>query len=136
MDNVDCPPWGVKGGMAGRSGRFVLNPGTKDERRLNALEEGVKMRRGDILRIETVGGGGCGHPFDREPERVLRDVLGGFVSAESARKDYGVVLSADGERVDEAATETVRRDERWEVKMFHRGAYYDADEWYAEHATA
>lgn len=136
MDNVDCPPWGVKGGMAGRSGRFILNPGTPEEKRLRALEEGVVMRRGDMLRIETVGGGGCGHPFDREPERVLRDVLGEFVSAESARKDYGVVLTEAGDRVDEAATEAARREDRWETKMFHRGEYYDADGWYADQASA
>ncbi|MDH3236142.1 MAG: hydantoinase B/oxoprolinase family protein [Alphaproteobacteria bacterium] len=136
MDNVDCPPWGVNGGMAGRSGRFILNPGKSDEKRLNALEEGVKMRRGDVLQIETVGGGGCGHPFDREPERVLRDVLGGFVTPESAHRDYGVVLNEDCESVDAAATEAYRREQRWDVKMFHRGAYFDADEWYAEHASA
>lgn len=136
MDNVDCPPWGVKGGMAGRSGRFILNPGTPNEKRLRALEENVVMRSGDILRIETVGGGGLGHPFDREPERVLRDVLGGFVSVESAREDYGVVLTEDGEGIDEAATKAVRREERWEVKLFHRGTYFDAEEWYAEHSSA
>ncbi len=136
MDNVECPPWGVKGGMAGRSGRFTLNPGTASEKRLRSLEEGVIMRRGDILRIETVGGGGCGHPFDREPERVLRDVLGGFISAHSAREEYGVVLTQEGEEVDEAATEAVRREERWDVEMFHRAGYFDADGWYAEHASA
>ncbi len=136
MDNVDCPPWGVKGGMAGRSGRFTLNPGTPNEKRLKALEEGVVMGRGDILRIETVGGGGCGHPFDREPERVLCDVLGGFISVECALEDYGVALTEDGESVDETETESARREGRWETKMFHRGGYFDADEWYAEQASA
>ena len=38
------------------------------------------LKRGDILRIETGGGGGHGHPFDRPAEKVLEDVLGGFVT--------------------------------------------------------
>ena len=58
------------------------------------------MRRGDVVRIETGGGGGWGHPFDREPERVLADVRGGFVSRASAEEHYGVVLAGDGLAVD------------------------------------
>jgi hypothetical protein len=48
------------------------------------------------VRIETGGGGGWGHPFDRESERVLADVCGGFVSRASAEEHYGVVLAGDG----------------------------------------
>ena len=62
------------------------------------------MRRGDVLRIATGGGGGWGHPFDREPERVLADVRGGFVSRQNAEAHYGVVLTADGLAIDPKAT--------------------------------
>ena len=44
------------------------------------------LKRGDVLRIETGGGGGYGHPFDRPPESVLDDVLGGFVTDDRARR--------------------------------------------------
>jgi len=36
---------------------------------------------------------------------VLADGREGFVSAEAAQRDYGVVLTADGDAVDEATTE-------------------------------
>jgi N-methylhydantoinase B len=130
MDNVANPPWGVNGGMSGRSGRFIVNPGRPDERQLKTMEDGVILKRGDVLRMETVGGGGSGHPFDRDPERVLTDVLGGFVGQQSALEDYGVVITEDG-TVDGSATEERRRQYRWPVKLFHRGGYYDEDEWYA-----
>jgi hypothetical protein len=39
---------------------------------------------------------------------VFADVREGFVSADAAARDYGVVLTADGGAVDEAAT-TKRR---------------------------
>jgi len=42
--------------------------------------------------------------LQRPPEQVLADVREGYVSAEAAARDYGVVLTADGSGVDEAAT--------------------------------
>jgi len=122
IDGVICPPWGVAGGQSGRPGRAVVNPGTKRERVLPPLSDGNSLVRGDILVIETGGGGGHGHPFDRPPEAVLEDVEGGFVSEQAALCDYGVVIR-DG-LLDEAATEALRRD-RPEAKAFHRGEYVD-----------
>jgi N-methylhydantoinase B len=42
--------------------------------------------------MELAGGGGFGHPFQRNPQAVLRDVVNGFVSIDAARDDYGVVI--------------------------------------------
>jgi N-methylhydantoinase B len=125
LDAVAFPPWGVSGGMSARPGRCVINPGTPRERVLEPLSDNNAVQRGDVVRVETGGGGGWGHPFDREPERVLRDVLGHFVSSESAEQDYGVCLSADGRSVDEAAT-AARRGDRPASALFHRGSYVEA----------
>lgn len=130
MDNVKHPPWGVNGGMCARSGRVTINPGKPDQLELAGLVDGIALRRGDIVRIETVGGGGWGHPFDREPQRVLADVVNGFVSAKAAREDYGVVLDAGETRIDADATRSHRHAHRWPTKLFHRHRYYDATEWY------
>ena len=46
---------------------------------------------------------GYSDPLDRDPARVLDDVLDGYISAETAEQDYGVVI-ATGNRVDEVAT--------------------------------
>jgi N-methylhydantoinase B len=86
------------------------------------LSDGNIVRRGDVIRVETGGGGGWGHPFDREPERVLEDVLSHFVSQASAEADYGVVLSADGRAVDERAT-IARRANRPPSELFHQNGY-------------
>lgn len=55
----------------------------------------------------TGGGGGWGDPRLRPVADVLRDVREGYVSAASAQRDYGVILSADG-NLDTAATERAR----------------------------
>ncbi|UFN48916.1 hydantoinase B/oxoprolinase family protein [Roseomonas sp. OT10] len=123
VDGVENPPWGAAGGQSGRPGRVVVNPGTGRERVLRPLSDGNRLVRGDILRIETGGGGGRGHPFDRPADAVLADVLGGLVSPEGAARDYGVVVASGA--VDAAAT-AARRADRPEARAFHRGSYADA----------
>jgi N-methylhydantoinase B len=122
IDSVENPPWGIAGGMSGGSGSVLLNGGTKDERRIAPLSDGTRLKRGDILRIETGGGGGHGHPFDRPVEAVLEDVRGGFVSVAAARRLYGVAIR--DEAVDEAATASLRSD-RPQGRAFHRKEYVD-----------
>jgi N-methylhydantoinase B len=123
VDSVKNPPWGIDGGMAGGSGRVLVNPGTNHERELAPLSDGNVLRHGDVLRIETGGGGGHGHPFDRAAELVAEDVAGGFVTAEAAQRLYGVAL-VDG-MIDKSATAKLRA-KRPETKAFHRHAYVDS----------
>ena len=55
----------------------------------------IKIRRGQKVRLETPGGGGCGDPAERDPTLVARDVRLGYVTREAARRDYKVVLRDD-----------------------------------------
>jgi len=129
MDNIRWPAWGVKGGMGGGAGRIVVNPGTLDERELRPMSEGNKLKKGDLVRIMTPGGGGWGSPLERAAEQVRDDVLDGFVSAESAARNYGVVLSDDRLGVDLAATAARRKElARMPRGLFHRHAYFDDEE--------
>ena len=123
QDNILFPPAGVSGGRAGRPGRCVVNPGRPDERRLAPMSDGTVVRRGDVVRLYTSGGGGWGDPLDRPAGRVRADVLGGFVSPAAAREDYGVILDAAG-HVDAAATEALRASRRGPLRMFHRGHFW------------
>ncbi len=129
MDNIRWPAWGVKGGMGGRPGRILVNPGMPDERELRPMSEGKKLQNGDLIRIMTPGGGGWGSPLLRDVEQVRDDVLDGFISAASARDDYGVVLSDDHSSVDASAT-AARRETlgRLPRGLFHRHGYFDDEE--------
>lgn len=98
-------PWGTLGGKAAQPSRFSLNPGTPRERVLGNVDF-VIAEPGDVIHIHSPGGGGRGDPLDREPERVLLDVERGYVSLDSARDDYGVIIK-DG-AIDAEATRAVR----------------------------
>ncbi len=65
-----------------------------------------KLGAADVFAFYPPGGGGYGDPLDRAPGRVLTDVLNGAVTADGARRFYGVVI-ADG-AVDAAATDLLR----------------------------
>ncbi|MBI4493109.1 MAG: hydantoinase B/oxoprolinase family protein [Chloroflexi bacterium] len=99
--------WGVLGGQAPPPARAVLNPGTERERVLGPLET-IEMRAGDTIRLEMPGGGGYGDPVQREPERVLADVLNGYVSVEAAREVYRVALDPETLAIDAEATARLR----------------------------
>ncbi|HEX6979299.1 MAG TPA: hydantoinase B/oxoprolinase family protein [Alphaproteobacteria bacterium] len=103
------PPAGVIGGGPGALNRFAYQQGDDFKTPPMASKMvGIKIRRGERVRLETPGGGGYGPPLSRAPEDVARDVRQGYVSPEAARRDYGVVVDADG-RVDAAATAMLRR---------------------------
>jgi N-methylhydantoinase B len=64
-------------------------------------------RQSHHSRSNLRSGGGFGDPRLREAQRVLDDVLDGLISAEEARRDYGVAIDADG-RLDRVETERLR----------------------------
>ncbi|HZO35424.1 MAG TPA: hydantoinase B/oxoprolinase family protein [Solirubrobacteraceae bacterium] len=68
----------------------------------------VPIKTGDVMIKISSGGGGVGHPFERDVEAVHTDVVNELVSVESALADYGVVIDPATLVVDEAATETAR----------------------------
>jgi N-methylhydantoinase B len=124
LDNCRQPAFGVNGGRSGQPGRVIVNPGSTEERDLATMSDNNPLKKGDLVRIITSGGGGWGSPLDRPAADVLADVLDGFVSSEAAFTDYGVAIV--GEAVDEAATEAKRAAMPRPLEMFHRGRPYNA----------
>ncbi len=102
------PPHGMAGGRDGRPGDIWINPDTDRAKRLPTRYADYPLQAGDVFRLDTPGGGGYGDPLDRPAERVLADIREGFVSPATAERAYGVVLTADGSGVDEAATGQMR----------------------------
>src|SRR5262249_36587693 len=93
LERKVTPPCGLEGGHGGAvSGVEIQSPDGSVRSVRKATQHPIAA--GERVRILTGGGGGYGPPSAREHEAVLRDVAEGYVSAEAARRDYGV--SADG----------------------------------------
>ena len=105
-DRMTFTPWGISGGAAGKSSKFILNPGQDNEINLGNTDV-VKADPGDVIRITAAGGGGWGPAHERDPLAVLKDVRGGFISIEGAAQDYGVVIRDDA--IDDEASHKRRQ---------------------------
>jgi len=99
---------GARGGLRGAPSRQFRRD--RDGRLHELAGHGeVTLQAGETVLAQTAAGGGYGPPWEREPERVLRDVVEGWVTRAHARDVYGVVVTEAG-AVDEAATAARRRE--------------------------
>jgi N-methylhydantoinase B/oxoprolinase/acetone carboxylase alpha subunit len=105
FDRSKIPGWGLFGGHDGGLSELRVKRHGDEEFRsfVDAFHTvspskftNVLLKRGDIVRYVTPGGGGYGDPFLRDPEAVLEDVRNGWVTCRSARDDYGVVIHDGG----------------------------------------
>jgi len=90
-------PFGVGGGLPGRTGSTRINPGSAAAKTLPARSGDVPLAAGDVLLIERPGGGGFGDPHTRPHHDVLADVREGYVTPEAAWELYGVEVTADAD---------------------------------------
>ena len=74
------PPYGLNGGEPGSLGRFQLTR-NGEAIILPSKISGVDLQRGDVVRLDTSGGGGWGPPGEREPAKRDHDIKGGYISS-------------------------------------------------------
>jgi N-methylhydantoinase B len=108
MGRQAYPPWGIEGGKPGATSASLMKLPTEDAfQPVNLVRHLVPI--GTAAVIATAGGGGWGDPFHRDPNLVRQDVLDGYVTIQSAARDYGVVIDPQTLEIDAAATEALQR---------------------------
>jgi len=105
-DGHKYAPWGFAGGSIGYVGGLNLHQGGTVES-LPSKIPNRRVKEGNTLVLIGPCGGGYGNPLERNPEKVLSDVLDGYISVEIANKDYGVVIT-DSLQVDYELTRSIR----------------------------
>jgi len=83
------PADGLAGGAPARLGDCIINPASAGAQSLPSRFSGVALRGGDVVRLEKSGGGGLGPARERAFERVVDDVIDGYVSRAAAIDVYG-----------------------------------------------
>ena len=108
-------PKGVRGGSGSKFGGNVKIAKDGTETKYPAVMV-CELEAGEKLRADDQGGGGYGDPLDREVARVLNDVAERYVTRETARDVYGVVIAGavadDSLTVDVPATDKLRAEMR------------------------
>jgi N-methylhydantoinase B len=93
-DRADHAPFGVGGGGAAQANvvEFVTD-GNTWRPPFRSKEDKRALKAGDQLRANSPGGGGYGPALQRDVDAVERDLNGGYISRETAERDYGVVIA-------------------------------------------
>ncbi len=74
-ERMHDPPAGLRGGEPGSATRIFV-----DDVQLDEVSKPVRLDQGEVLTIESSGGGGYGPPGDRSQAAVQRDVENGYVT--------------------------------------------------------
>jgi N-methylhydantoinase B len=95
-DGTHFPAAGVCGGGDAAHARQIKRDVAGIETELQACDE-ITLQAGEVIVSITQPGGGYGIACEREPERVLKDVNEGWISAARAHAVYGIALDENGE---------------------------------------
>jgi N-methylhydantoinase B len=86
-DRIQCRPWGLRQGEAGETNQTLIRRNGGEEI-LPGKFSHLLVRREETVTFLTAGGGGYGHPSERNSAAVKRDVALGYVSRERAMQCY------------------------------------------------
>jgi N-methylhydantoinase B len=107
IEKGKSPHWGFDGGKDGLRNYALIQ--SRDKGTFEVLKtSGIPLAAGDSVTVTAGGGGGYGSPYERTIEEVRMDVINGYVSAEKAEEDYGVIISSQTMEVDLTATQKRR----------------------------
>jgi N-methylhydantoinase B len=82
------PPFGQAGGLPGGSAKLWMDLPDGTTRPIPG-KGAYTAPAGALVTVEAPGSGGFGPPAGRDPAALAADLLDGYVSAESAARDYG-----------------------------------------------
>ena len=88
IDRTRCPPWGVKSGLDGQSGQVIVNPDSPQPVPLKKADR--DLQAGEVVLVDSGGGGGYGDPKQRAADAIQQDLLRGYISPVAAQEIYGL----------------------------------------------
>ena len=90
MDHGRTGPQGVLGGADGGTNTVeVVQKGKRYRPPHLSKDQDIEISVGDVVRVQTPGGGGFGDPRKRKPELIARDVARGYYTETEAREKFG-----------------------------------------------
>jgi N-methylhydantoinase B len=79
-DGVRYGACGILGGTDGAPHRYTLYSNGSPARPIKTKEVGIEIQPGDVLVLQSGGGGGWGDPARRNPDATARDIENGLVT--------------------------------------------------------
>ena len=86
-DRAKFAPQGLEGGEPARASRFIVIRDGQGHRLPSKFT--IDVAPGDVVSIQTGGGGGYGDASQRSPQAIVADIRNGLLSQDRARLVYG-----------------------------------------------
>lgn len=109
------PAWGIDGGFPSGIANTVIIVEPDGSIKNIQMATSLKLRPGTRLVLISGGGGGWGNPLNRDPKKVLEDLLNGYID-ENQAKIYGVVINNN--KIDYEETIKTRREYRKQTPYY------------------
>jgi N-methylhydantoinase B len=106
---VDSLPYGVAGGGDGKASKAILTSDGKDSELPRNIMLDIPVKAGDLLTHIQPSAGGYGPATQRDPSRVLEDILDEKVSASAAARDYAIYVDGGSRTIDLDRTTALRK---------------------------
>lgn len=100
-------PWGLFGGKGGANSVNILEI-SPEEKIILETRVTRTIPPGNKIDYRTPGAGGYGEPYERDPDKVLYDVIEDLISLERAKSEYGVIIHEETFEIDSKKTEELR----------------------------
>jgi len=81
LDRFRHPPYGLEGGGPGAVGQLTCERKSGELESLPSKLTRFTLTRGDVIRLQTAGGGGFGPSRERLPDAIAADIEDGYVSS-------------------------------------------------------
>jgi len=91
-DGHSHKPWGFQGGADGHTSQLQLIREGQPPIELPSMLPTIAVAKGDRIRAVGGVGGGYGKASERPPAMVIEDVLDGYLTRESAARDFGIAI--------------------------------------------
>jgi len=107
-DRVNIKPWGLEGGKEASGSKYYKRLRDGERISLRSKFQGVILKPGERIVIETAGGGGWGDPHARDSELVKRDIVDRLITLKRAQEAYGVAIDPETLEVLQLKTRQLR----------------------------
>jgi N-methylhydantoinase B len=103
------PHWGVDGGCNGTPNYCIIYKHNEEPRKVRKVAA-LRLVKGEMVSLRSAGGGGWGSPLERDPKLVQWDVKNEYITIETARNVYGVVLDPKTLEINMEETKRLREE--------------------------
>lgn len=96
MERSRIKPWGLLGGKDGENSSCYLTEANSGIVKKLPPKFTITVQKGDVIRIQSAGGGGYLTPENRDRKKIDKDIINGIIDFKKAKEHYNYDIHTQG----------------------------------------